>query len=72
MDGDRALKGEVCARPGCINFPNYQCPTCGIHYCHEHVDSHKHYLSEEEIEKDEENKQILDKHESDLCSFIMW
>ena len=46
---DRSLKGEVCA--ACRNLPTYKCPTCSIHYCHEHVKNHKHVLSNKEVEQ---------------------
>ena len=52
---NRSLNGEVCARMGCGNSPTYQCPKCNIHYCHEHVGSHFHETSQDEIRKEEED-----------------
>jgi predicted nucleic acid-binding protein len=46
----KSLKGEVCAVFSCSIVPTYECPKCHIHYCHEHVENHKHVLSNEEIE----------------------
>ena len=49
---ERSKKGQVCARFLCSNKPTTQCPKCSNHYCYEHLNSHLHIVSDEEIEED--------------------
>lgn len=45
----KSIQGEVCAILGCSNIPKNRCPKCFLHYCYDHIKSHVHRISDEEV-----------------------
>jgi predicted nucleic acid-binding protein len=56
---DRSKKGEVCAVIACLNPSKNRCPTCFLHYCYQHVKSHFHRTTDQEIKQPKKEKQTL-------------
>ena len=40
---EKSVKGELCGIVGCTENPSEVCPTCGGHYCKEHIRIHFHF-----------------------------
>jgi hypothetical protein len=56
---DRSRRGEVCRIIGCHDAPTSQCPTCHVHSCYQHIQSHLHIITDVEIERRENEAESL-------------
>ena len=48
------MKGLICTVIPYRNKPTIPCPRCLIHYCYEHMKSHGHKVSSQDIQKEKE------------------
>ena len=52
-------RGERCDIGGCKEKPTSQCPRCGNWYCYNHAQTHKHKVSEKEMEEERRRNEEL-------------
>jgi hypothetical protein len=51
---EESLKGLLCTKFQCYNKPRNHCSECSIYYCNEHVTSHIHTDTFQDLQKKQE------------------
>ena len=51
---EKSLKGLLCTKFQCYNKPRNQCSECSIYYCNEHVTSHIHTDTFQDLQREQE------------------
>ena len=47
-----SMKGLLCTKFQCYNKPGNQCRKCSIYYCNEHITSHIHTDTLQDLQKE--------------------